>query len=148
MGVIIRAAVMYVVILAVLRISTRRVMRTATPFDMVLIFVFGGLSVQAVMQDEKSVTASLLAVATFSLIHIALVRLKLMLPVVGKLVEGTPVVVYENGQWKDQLLIRQRFDRRDVISEARQKGLGSMAAVDKAIIEHTGGITLIPKKPG
>ncbi len=143
MGVILRSAIVYVVLLLILRMTSRRIMRTATPMDMVLIFVFGGIGVTAVLQDERSVTACFLALATFGLLHVAAYPLKLRLPVVGLISDGAPMVVFENGRWREDRLRHAHLEHRDVLAEARQRGLKSMDEVALAVVEHTGGITFV-----
>ncbi len=145
MGVIFRAALAYLFLLLVLRLSSRRVMRTATPLDMVLIFVFGGVGVQAVMQDEKSVTAAVLATTTFGLMHLMVYAAKVRWPRVAALSEGTPVVIFEDGEWKEDRLRRAHLDRRDVLAEARQNNIKSLDEVALVVVEHTGGISIVPK---
>jgi len=59
--------------------------------------------------------------------------------------EGTPVVIDSNGTWDWKQMHRLRIDERDVVAEMRQNGIRSFAEVQSAIIEHTGGITIVPK---
>ncbi len=112
---------------------------------MVLIFVFGGVGVQAVMQDEKSVTAAVLATTTFGLMHLMVYAAKVRWPRVAALSEGTPVVIFEDGEWKEDRLRRAHLDRRDVLAEARQNNIKSLDEVALVVVEHTGGISIVPK---
>lgn len=146
-GVILRSALVYVFLTIVLRVATRRIIRSATPLDMVLVFVFGGLGVSAVMQDQKGLAAPLLAIATMGLMHMTVFMLKRSFPKVGCYTEGTPVIVYRQGEWRQDRLDHLRVERRDVIAEARQKGL-SMDEVALVVIEHNGGISVVQEHDG
>jgi uncharacterized membrane protein YcaP (DUF421 family) len=145
MDVIVRAVLLYLVALLLLRIATRRIIRSATAADMVIVFVFGGLMVNAVMADEHSVTAACLALATVALLRLAIERLALSWPVVGMLTEGTACPVFEKGQWDMRRLRQLRVTERDVLSEMRQKGVRRMDDVQTVVIEHNGGISVITK---
>jgi uncharacterized membrane protein YcaP (DUF421 family) len=146
MDIVLRSALMYLVTLILLRVTTRRLMRSATPLDFALIFLFGGLAVQCVIGDDRSITGSLLAMSTVAGLHVGLSRLKLIWPVVGKITEGTSVVIYANGRWDDREMQRLRVHRNDVMAEVRYKGMNSLEAVASAIVEHNGGISLIRKE--
>jgi uncharacterized membrane protein YcaP (DUF421 family) len=146
MDVIVRAVLLYLVALLLLRITTRRIIRSATAADMVIVFVFGGLMVNAVMADEHSVTAVCLALSTVALLRLAIERAALKWPVVGMLTEGTACLVFENGQWDDKRLRQLRVTPRDVLSEMRAKGIRSMDDVETVVIEHNGGISVITKR--
>jgi uncharacterized membrane protein YcaP (DUF421 family) len=146
MRTVLTAALMYGVVLLLLRVTTRRIMRSATPLDMAVVFLFGGMAVQPILGADRSITGALLAACTVAGMHLAVSRLKLWWPVVGQVAEGTPVVIYSNGTWDWNQMHRLRIDERDVVAEMRQNGVRSFAEVQSAIIEHTGGITIVPKE--
>jgi uncharacterized membrane protein YcaP (DUF421 family) len=145
METVIRAAIIYFVLLFVLRITTRRVLRAATPMDLVLVFVFGGLGVQAVLGEDRSITAMLLSLATFSLLHVGISAAKRRWPHIGLYTEGAPVVIYREGKWDEKALRTLRIAQRDVMTEVRQNGLKRMDQIEIVIAEHNGGISIVAK---
>jgi uncharacterized membrane protein YcaP (DUF421 family) len=145
MAVIIRAALIYLFVLLLLRITTRRIIRSATAADMVIVFVFGGFAIQAVMGDERSVTAACLALVTVTFVRFGLQQAMTAWPVIGMLTEGTASVVFANGEWNDARLRELRVERRDVLAEMRQKGLRRFDQVETVVMEHNGGISVIEK---
>jgi uncharacterized membrane protein YcaP (DUF421 family) len=147
MDTILRAALMYLFVLIVLRVTTRRLMRSATPLDMAIVFLIGGLGIQPVLGEDRSITGAMLAVATISSLHIALSRLRHWAPTIGKVAEGTPVMIYANGAWDLTEMGRLRVQQRDVVAEMRQQGIREVADVHCVIVEHNGGITILPKPP-
>lgn len=146
MGIVLRTAVMYLVVLILLRITTRRIMRSATPLDMVVIFFFGGVATPPIMGDDRSITGALLAAATLAGLHTALSHLKRVWPTVGMITEGNPVVIYADGDWDQVAMRRMRVDPRDVMAEMRQQGISRLEDVNSAIVEHSGAITVVPKR--
>jgi uncharacterized membrane protein YcaP (DUF421 family) len=146
MDIVFRAALLYLIVLILLRLTTQRIMRSATPLDMVVIFFFGGIAVPPILGDDRSITGALLALCTIAGMHTALSHLKRIWPTVGMVTEGNPVVIYSNGTWDHQKLRRRRVDPRDVMAEMRQHGITRLEDVQSAIIEHTGAITVVPKR--
>jgi uncharacterized membrane protein YcaP (DUF421 family) len=143
MGIVLRAALMYLFILVVLRITTRRMMRSATPLDMAIVFLIGGMGIQPVLGEDRSIVGAMLAISTIAGLHIGLSYLRLLAPVVGRIAEGTAVVLYSNGAWDAAEMRRLRVQRQDVMAEMRQKGLVSLDDVQSVIIEHNGAISII-----
>jgi uncharacterized membrane protein YcaP (DUF421 family) len=146
MDIVLRAALMYLIVLILLRLTTQRIMRSATPLDMVVIFFFGGMAVPPILGDDRSITGAVLALCTIAGLHTLLSQLKRIWPTVGMVAEGNPVVIYANGTWDDAKMRRRRIDPRDVMAEMRQHGITNLEDVQSAIVEHTGAITLVPKR--
>jgi uncharacterized membrane protein YcaP (DUF421 family) len=69
MDIVLRVALLYLVVLFTLRITTRKTMRTSTPLDMVVIFLVGGMATQAVLAGDQSVTGVTLAIGTVAAMH-------------------------------------------------------------------------------
>jgi uncharacterized membrane protein YcaP (DUF421 family) len=61
----------------------------------------------------------------------------------GAWMDGTPLVLLENGVWRPEVMKGMRIDPEDVMAAARTKGICSMFDVKYAILERTGGITII-----
>ena len=146
MEIVFRAALMYLIVLILLRLTTQRIMRSATPLDMAVIFFFGGMAVPPILGDDRSITGAVLALCTIAGLHMALSHLKRIWPTIGMVTEGNPVVIYSNGTWDDEQMRRRRVDARDVMAEMRQQGITNLVDVQSAIVEHTGAITVVPKK--
>jgi uncharacterized membrane protein YcaP (DUF421 family) len=97
MDIILRVALLYLVVLFTLRMTTRKTMRTSTPLDMVVIFLVGGTATQAVLTGDQSITGVMLAIATIAAMHMLISAAKLCWPVIGFISDGSPVVIYSNG---------------------------------------------------
>jgi uncharacterized membrane protein YcaP (DUF421 family) len=143
MGTILRAAFFYWVLLFVLRLIGRRASDHMTPFEMILIFLFGGMSIQAVVADDRSATNALLGIVTIGLMHVLVAWLKTRSSTFGKIVDGTPIVVVEDGHWHRDRMKRLRLHSEDVMSVAREKGLTSLDRIRYAIIERNGSISIV-----
>jgi uncharacterized membrane protein YcaP (DUF421 family) len=145
MDTVVRTVIVYFLLLFILRATTRRVLRSATPMDLVLVFVFGGVGVQAILGEDRSLTAMLLSLGTFSLLHVGISAAKRRWPAIGLYTEGAPVVIYRNGEWDEKALRMLHIAQRDVLTEVRQNGNRGMDEIEIVVAEHNGGISLIQK---
>lgn len=143
MEIVLRSICMYLILLLLLRLTTRRLMRTATTLDMALVFIFGGLAAQAIVLDDHSITASFFAMGAISLVHVAITIAKSKFPLLGQIAEGVPLIVYHEGQWVEETLKQTRVQKSDIMVEARQNGYTDLHTIRYVVVEPNGGITLL-----
>ena len=143
MDTIIRAVVTYWVLLFVLRVVGRRAVNKMTPFELILIFLFGGLTVPSIVSDDRSLTNALLAVMTVGLMHVLVSWLKQWSGLFGRVVDGTPVVVVEHGELHDDRLRKLQIQPQDVMASARAQGVERMEQIRFAVVERNGSIAII-----
>ncbi len=144
MSVIIRAAIAYLVLLFALRLIGRRMASMMAPFDIVVLFLFGGALMAAVLGDDHSMVAAVSAVFSIGLTHVAVSALKRRWPFFGRIVDGTPVIVFEKGEWHQERMRALRMLESDIMAAVRQKGLMRLEQVRYAVVERDGKISIIP----
>ncbi len=145
MSVILRAAVAYLILLFAVRLIGRRMASMMAPFDLVVLFLFGGALMSAVLGDDHSMVAAVSAVFSIGLMHVAVSQLKTWFPWFGRMVDGTPIVVYERGQWHQQRMRGLRMLESDVMAAVRQKGLMRLEQVRYAVVERDGKVSIYPE---
>ena len=145
MEVVLRTALIYMLVLVLLRVTTRRILRSATPLDLVVIFLFGGFAMPSILSNDTSMTSAMLGMSTVAALHFSLSRLRTRWPVIGMLTEGTSVVIYAGDGFDENQMLHSRITRQDVEAEMREAGLRSLDEIETIIVEHTGGITIVGK---
>jgi uncharacterized membrane protein YcaP (DUF421 family) len=143
MEVIIRAAAGYLLLLGMVRLIGRRTASQLAPFDLVVLFIFGGITITAIIGEDHSMVASITALATIGLMHVGVSWVKAHSPWFGRLVDGTPVVIYEDGHWHEDRMRGLRVLESDVMAAARQRGLMRLEQVRYAIAERDGKVSII-----
>ena len=141
-----KAAAAYLVILFAMRLIGRRTASQQAPFDMVVLFLFGGMTTAAILGEDRSFTAAMTGIFTVGLMHVLVSWLKLRSVLFERIVDGTPIVVYEEGRWSEDQMRTLRMQEADIRTAMRQQGLIEMEAVRYAIIERDGTISIIPKE--
>lgn len=143
MPIVLRVTFVYLVILVLLRLTTRRILRSATPLDLVVIFLFGGLAMPSVLDNDMSLTGAILGMSTVAGLHFALSRLRTRWPIIGRLTEGTSVVIYAGNGFDENQMLRSRLTRQDVEAQMRDSGIRDISQVERIVVEHNGGISIV-----
>lgn len=146
MDAVLRAGAIYIFLLLLFRISGRRTLSEITTFDFVLLLIIGEATQQGLLGDDFSVTNALLLIATLIVMDIALSLFKEHVPIAGKLLDGMPMVLVENGQPLRDRMKKARVDEYDIMKEARRaQGLERMDQIKYAVLEVSGAISIVPK---
>lgn len=64
-----------------------------------------------------------------------------------KVVDGVPTVLIDDGRTHEDRMAHARIDTEDILEAARTHGLSRLDQVRYAILERTGGISIIPYTP-
>jgi uncharacterized membrane protein YcaP (DUF421 family) len=144
---VIRALIVYFVLMVIFRIAGKTSLAEITTFDFLLLLIVGDAVQSALLDQDHSLTASLLVIITLVGAEILMSVLKQKSKLIEKLVDGVPLIVVENGKLIEQRANKVRVDEADVMQAARkQQGLERMDQIKYAVLEVSGGITIIPKE--
>jgi uncharacterized membrane protein YcaP (DUF421 family) len=143
MDIVLRATVVFLVVLLVTRVVGKRDLASLEPFDVILLVVIGDLVQQGVTQSDYSLTGAILAIVTISLLTVATAYVSYRFRTLRPVLEGEPVVLIENGNLLDANLRRERLTVEELIAEARQQSIGSLDDVEWAVLETTGRISFL-----
>jgi uncharacterized membrane protein YcaP (DUF421 family) len=141
---ILRAAFGYLFLILMVRIVGRRPGKQLTPFEFVLIFYLGGLTLTGMVGDEVSLTNAVCQILTVGLCHYALAWLRFRSKRVATLLDGVPLILLEHKQWRTNTLSRMRIQDDDVMDMARDQGLKDLPKIKTAVLETFGEISIIP----
>jgi uncharacterized membrane protein YcaP (DUF421 family) len=141
---ILRAAFGYLFLILMVRIVGRRPGKQLTPFEFVLIFYLGGLTLTGMVGDEVSLTNAVCQILTVGLCHYALAWLRFRSKRVATLLDGVPLILLEHKQWRTNTLSRMRIQDDDVMDMARDQGLKDLTKIKTAVLESFGEVSIIP----
>jgi uncharacterized membrane protein YcaP (DUF421 family) len=141
---IIRTAIAFAFILLVTRVIGRRELAGLEPFDLILLVVVGDLIQQGVTQNDESVTGMLIVVGTLTVLTVVVSYLGFRMPGVRRALEGTPIVLVEDGAVVVRNVKSERLTVPEIEAEARAQQITSLSDVKFAILETNGKISFIP----
>ncbi len=146
MDAVIRATTIYFFVWLVFRLAGKRTLSDATTFDFVLLLIIAETTQQALLGDDYSLTNAFLLITTLVGIDIALSLLKRKFRQLGQIMDGAPLLIVDNGRPLEERMARARVDRQDVLEAARRlQGLERMDQIKYAVLEQSGGISIVPK---
>ena len=143
---VIRAAVVYVVLMLLFRIAGKRSLAEVTSFDLVLLLIISEATQQAMIDSDNSMTNALLVVSTLIGMNILLSVVSKRWKALDKWIEDVPLVILKNGQPIRERMRKERIDENDILEAARaSEGIERLDQIKFAILERTGHITIVPK---
>lgn len=146
MDTIIRGLAVYAVLLMVTRLAGRRTLAQATPFDFVLLLIIAETTQQALLGDDFSITNSVLLIISLFTANIMMAFIKSRSSKLALWLDGAPTVLMSRGRIDPDTLVRARISVDDILTAAReQHGIARLDGIDAAILEVSGGISIIPK---
>jgi uncharacterized membrane protein YcaP (DUF421 family) len=68
-------------------------------------------------------------------------------PWLERWIEGVPLVIVEHGQPLHERMQRARVSEEDILTAARERqGVARMDQIEYAVLERSGGISIMPKR--
>jgi uncharacterized membrane protein YcaP (DUF421 family) len=145
MDVVLRAVTIYMLLLIIFRIAGKRALSQTTTFDFVLLLIISEAIQPAMVRDDYSLTNAFLLVVTLVGLDIALSLIKQRSHRIEQLLDGVPLVIVEDGKPIKDRMQKARVDENDVLTAARElQGLERMEQIKYAVLERSGGISIIP----
>ena len=147
MDAVFRALTVYLVLMVIFRLSGKRSFGEITPFDFVLLLIFSEALQSALVDQNDSLTGSFIVILTLVTANIGLSLLKQRFPRIEVLLEGVPIIVVEDGKPLYDRMKRARIDEGDILAAAREtQGIDRMDQIRSAVLERSGGISIMPKE--
>ncbi|MET0582127.1 MAG: YetF domain-containing protein [Pseudoxanthomonas sp.] len=144
---VLRACIVYFILLAMIRASGKRTMGQFTPFDMLLVVLLGNAVQNALLGEDTSVGGGLLLAATLIALNWGVGLVSARSPRVEAMIEGTPVLLARDGKIFRDVLRKELISRADFDKALREAGCLDVDDIDTAVLETNGHVTIITK-PG
>jgi uncharacterized membrane protein YcaP (DUF421 family) len=143
MSTVIYAALGYLFLLLTVRVLTRRPGAQLTLFEFVIVFLVGGVIILATVGNDRSITNCSMAIITVTSMHRIIGWLKSHSRFLDELLDGIPLVIFQNGKWQTNTMKKMRINEEDVMAVGRTKGVRSIREIRYAILERNGAISII-----
>jgi uncharacterized membrane protein YcaP (DUF421 family) len=142
---VIKAVVVYVVLLVLFRMSGKRTLAEVTPFDLVLLLIISEATQSALVDTDNSMTNAILLIGTLIGLNVLLSTLKVRSKRAQHVLDSAPLLIVENGKPIESHMNKERIDVDDVLDAAREMhGIASLDEIRYAVLERNGKISIIP----
>jgi uncharacterized membrane protein YcaP (DUF421 family) len=141
--IVLRAAIIYVVVLIGLRLTGKSEVGQMTPFDLVLFLLVANAVQNAMTGPDTSVTGGIVAAVTLLVLNALVTRLVRRSRNVRNIVEGTPTLLIHSGKILEKNLAKENIPIQTLEQALREHGVASPADVYLATLEVDGAISVI-----
>jgi uncharacterized membrane protein YcaP (DUF421 family) len=145
---IFRPIIVYVFLIAGLRLSGKRELAQLNPFDLVVLLTLSNTVQNAIIGDDNSVTGGIIGATSLLAINYLVVRFLYDHRKIDQIVEGRADILVEDGKVHEHKLKRELITKEELAAAARKQGFETLAEVRQCVLEPGGTLTFIAKKPG
>ena len=144
LGVIISAAIIYVAVVAFVRISGKRSTAQMNNFDWLVTVAMGSLMASGILANNVSVADSVAAIGTLLGLQWLLTRAMIQWRVISRTVRAAPALLFHGTEFQPEAMRRERISRYEMLAAVRGAGYADMKQVQSVILEADGTISVLP----
>ena len=141
---IVRPAVIYIVLLAGLRIFGKREVGQFTLFDLVFILLVANAVQPAMTGPDSSLLGGVIIIAALLVANLSVAWLD-RTPFFHRLTTPSPTVIAKDGQCLTDAMRREGVLESDVEMAMREHGIDQVKDVKLAVLEADGSISIVPE---
>ncbi len=144
---ILRPIIVYIFLIAGLRLSGKRELAQLNPFDLVVLLTLSNTVQNAIIGDDNSVTGGIIGATSLLAVNYLVIRFLYDHRKIDQLVEGSADILIEDGKVYEHKLKRELITREELAAAARKQGFDTLSEVRQCVLEPGGTLTFIAKKP-
>ena len=142
---IVRGAVVYLVLLVMVRLSGRRTVGQFTPFDLLVMLLLSEAVSNSLSGGDDSLGGGLIIAATLLALNTAVAMLSANNRGMAKVLDGSAVLIGRDGQFFDKIVRRCHITEAD-LEQALRAADCPRQDMQTAFLEADGDITIQKKK--
>lgn len=144
---VLRPVIVYFFLVVGLRLAGKRELAQLNTFDLVVLLTLSNTVQNAIIGDDNSVLGGIIGAATLLALNYLVVRFLFTHARLDEIVEGTPEVIIEHGQIKQDVLRKELITLPELEVAAHKQGFASLREIDKAVLEPGGSLSFIARRP-
>jgi uncharacterized membrane protein YcaP (DUF421 family) len=137
-----RAAAVYVLMLAVIRVLGRRTVGNFSAFDLIVALMLGEVVDEMIYGDVRFIQGTV-ALVTLAGVAFADSLLSYWDHGMEAILEGKPTIVVRHGEFSRHGMRRERMNEKDVLGALRIQGVRDMREVEFAVVEADGTVSVV-----
>ena len=142
---LVRALLIYSLVLVVMRIMGKRQLAHLQPFELVVAIMIADLGTIPMEDTSKPLLSGLVPIAALLLAELLLSYLSLKSERIRAFIGGTPSIIIDRGKLNYKEMEKQRMNLNDLMEQLRTKDILNLSDVEFAILETGGQLNLIVK---
>jgi uncharacterized membrane protein YcaP (DUF421 family) len=142
-----RPMVIYIFLVAALRIFGKRELAQLNPFDLVVLLSLSNTVQNAIIGNDDSVTGGLIGAFTLLATNYLVVRFLFRHRRLDQMIEGKPAFLIVHGKLKTRALAKELLSESELLTVARRQGFKSLKEIDRCILDPSGNFIIEGKSP-
>lgn len=142
----IRTAIIFIVLLVIMRLMGKRQIGEMQPFELVITLLIAELACIPMADTSIPLLYGIISVITIYVLHELMTLMDLKFKPTKSLISGKPSVVINKNGIDDYQLKRNNLDVSDLIESLRSAGYFSLDCIDYALYEANGTFSALPKQ--
>jgi uncharacterized membrane protein YcaP (DUF421 family) len=144
---VVRPVLVYLFLVIGLRLAGKRELAQLNAFDLVVLLTLSNTVQNAIIGADNSLLGGVIGATTLLIFNFIVVRFAFTHPRVERFIQGDADLLMRNGTVIAERLRAEGVTVGELEAAARRQGFPSLRDVDKAILEASGGVTFVAKKP-
>lgn len=142
---VLRPILVYLFLLILFRLASKREMAQATLFDFLIILLISNVVQNAMIGNDNSILGASAGALILVLLSTALNRITAHSKKARVFLEGKPVLLVRDGIIEESMMKNKSISHNDLLSAIRKAGIGRLDDVGFAILELDGTISVLKK---
>jgi uncharacterized membrane protein YcaP (DUF421 family) len=140
-----RAAIIYIMTLAIVRLGKKRFMGSGTAFDMIIGIMLGSMASRA-LTGNAPIVPTMTGAAALVAAHWLFSAIAVRWHGFGVLIKGHPDTIVRDGSIDEAAMRKAHMTQRDLEEDFRDNGLKDAAEVAEARLERSGRMSVVKAK--
>lgn len=140
--VMLRCLIGFTTVIIAIRLTGKRGVRQLSLFEVVIILTLGSAAGDIAFYKDVGVLPAVLTILTIVFLYKIITFLLLKSRKFGKLIEGEPIVLIEDGRFTADIIRDENISFDEFYMELREGGIEHLGQVRKAILEVDGDVSL------
>jgi uncharacterized membrane protein YcaP (DUF421 family) len=142
---VVRAAIVYVFLFGLLRVTGKRQIGQLAPFDLVLLLVLSNAVQNSMNAGDNSLVGGLISAATLVGLNYGVGYATFRSKALETLVEGRPEIIIHNGHVFEDVMKSAKLTHHELSAALRRAGCSCAEDVHSAVLENNGSISVVPR---
>jgi uncharacterized membrane protein YcaP (DUF421 family) len=145
METVIRVVLIYLFLLAAMRVIGKREFGELSPHEFVVLLMIPEIVSVTLNQNDRTITNGVIGACTIFAMVVLTSVLAHRSPRIEKIVTDTAAVLVHRGHMFEEIMNKERMTPEEIMTEARKSGIESMDQIRWAVLEADGKIAIIPE---
>ena len=140
-----RAIVLYIIVLAVMRLMGKREIGQLQPFELAISIMIADLAATPMAETGIPITNGIMPILGLLVMHLIISMINIKSTKARQIICGKPSLLIFRGKIDQKVLKKERFTINELEERLRDNNIFNIGDVEYAILETSGQVTFIPK---